>query len=92
MLNFNSNTEPIKFQTSEYKTSCTNCLVDLIAPYFFCVICRKSICSYCFCNGVEFSDHKNDHDYQIFKDSFVLFENSDWTAKEELTMLKALLR
>lgn len=76
----------------EFKTSCSNCLIDLVAPHFFCVECKIPICSHCFCNGVEFSVHKNDHNYQILKDTFVLFENSDWTAKEEITMLKAILR
>lgn len=53
--------------------------------------CDLNICLACFCNGSEFLNHKSDHDYKILDTKFVLFEPSDWTAEEELTLLDAIL-
>lgn len=48
------------------------------------------ICLTCFSNGIEFSNHRNDHDYRILSTNFVLFDNSDWTAEEELKLLDGI--
>lgn len=61
-------------------------------PYILCVICDTNICSLCVANGAEFSTHKNDHSYRVLTHNFVLFDNSDWSAKEELTLLESLLQ
>lgn len=71
--------------------ACCCCKSELKIPYIICVICNINICSSCFANGMEFLSHKNNHDYSIYNDNFVLFENSNWTAKEELILLKVLL-
>lgn len=63
-----------------------------MCPHIFCALCKIDICVGCFSRGAEFGGHKNDHDYHILRDSFNLFENSDWTAKEEEVLLEALQR
>ncbi|KAK5646921.1 hypothetical protein RI129_005385 [Pyrocoelia pectoralis] len=72
-------------------TSCLCCNTELSTPYIICVVCDINICCLCFANGREFLNHKNNHDYSIFDDNFVLFENSNWTAREELILLDTLL-
>lgn len=72
--------------------TCSKCNEELTPPYIFCVECELNICSACFANGVEFLNHKNDHSYRVLHFDFVLFENCDWTAKEELTLLESLLQ
>lgn len=54
-------------------------------------MCKINICLPCFANGAEFGNHKNDHDYRVLSTNFLLFENSDWTAEEELRLLESLL-
>lgn len=76
----------------EVYDTCSKCNVELIPPYILCVECEINICSACFANGVEFSNHRNNHSYRVLHFDFVLFENSDWTAKEELTLLETLLQ
>lgn len=70
---------------------CESCLYELKTPYIVCVICNVNVCSSCFAAGIEFLDHKNNHDYMIFDDNFPLFKNSSWTAKEELKLLDILI-
>lgn len=53
-------------------------------------MCTVNICTLCFSKGAEFGGHKNDHDYHIIRDDFPLFSNTDWTAREELTLLDSL--
>uniref|UniRef100_A0A1Y1LJI4 Transcriptional adapter n=1 Tax=Photinus pyralis TaxID=7054 RepID=A0A1Y1LJI4_PHOPY len=72
-------------------TSCLCCNTELSAPYIVCVVCEVNICCMCFANGREFLNHKNNHEYSIFDDNFVLFEKSNWTAREELILLDTLL-
>ncbi|KAL1491433.1 hypothetical protein ABEB36_012033 [Hypothenemus hampei] len=69
---------------------CPNCFSELVLRYVFCEPCKLHICLECFANGAEFRDHKNDHDYRILTTNFVLFDNSDWTAEEELKLLESL--
>lgn len=59
--------------------------------YILCDECDVNICTVCFASGAEFKNHKNDHNYRVLNDNFNLFENSDWTAKEELTLLNSLI-
>lgn len=69
---------------------CVNCDNDLGARFILCVPCKVKLCCVCFSNGVEFLTHRNDHDYQIFHMNFNLFDNTDWTAEEELKLLDSL--
>lgn len=50
------------------------------------------MCVSCFSDGVEFLNHKNNHDYHIIRDDFPIFQNSDWTAREEVILLDSLLK
>lgn len=70
--------------------TCSNCSCELVPPYIYCVLCNGNICALCFSQGVEFGSHKSDHSYQIIRDDFPLFANSDWTAKEELILLDSI--
>lgn len=54
-------------------------------------MCEKSICCTCFASGAEFGSHKNDHAYSVLSNDCVLFENSNWTAQDELTLLNGLI-
>ncbi|XP_018326346.1 transcriptional adapter 2-alpha isoform X1 [Agrilus planipennis] len=72
-------------------TLCGACSEVLEVPYIVCVPCNVSVCKLCFVNGAEFSSHKNYHSYRVFNHNFILFENSNWTAQEELTLLDSLL-
>lgn len=70
---------------------CSNCFKELVTRYIFCDMCKINICLQCFANGAEFGEHKNDHNYRVHSTNFVLFENSDWTAEEELKLIDLLL-
>lgn len=70
---------------------CSNCFNELVLRYIVCEKCKINICLDCFANGAEFGHHQNDHEYRIFSTNFLLFENSDWTAEEELKLLESLL-
>ncbi|KAF5308792.1 hypothetical protein FQR65_LT06025 [Abscondita terminalis] len=78
-------------QFNSYNTTCLSCNNELSSPYIICVVCNINLCTLCFANGKEFLNHKNNHDYSIFNDNFILFEDSNWTAREELTLLNTLL-
>lgn len=69
---------------------CANCSNELVSPYIQCNECNEYICCSCFATGAQFGNHFNNHDYRIITNNFLLFPNSDWTAKEELTLLDAL--
>lgn len=69
---------------------CANCSFELNSPYIQCDECNEYICCACFAKGAEFATHKNNHNYRILTNNFLLFPNSDWTAKEELTLLDSL--
>lgn len=75
-------------ETTNY---CANCFSELVYPYILCEKCDVNICCACFSNGAEFLKHKNDHDYRVLNAKFILFENSDWTAEEEVTLLDSLV-
>ncbi|XP_057666509.1 transcriptional adapter 2-alpha-like isoform X1 [Diorhabda carinulata] len=71
-------------------TYCANCYCEVQSKYILCEKCKVNICLSCFSNGAEFLNHKNDHDYRVLSTNFVLFENSDWTAEEELKLLDCI--
>lgn len=87
----NKNT-PIALTVSSDNEKCSSCKTELNPPYIQCAECHIDICSACFANGVEFFSHRNDHNYRVIRNDFVLFEKSDWTAKEELALLDSLLK
>lgn len=81
----------MKFLYVNVGAKCTNCDNQLPSVYVLCEECDLNLCTRCFASGVEFSKHKNDHDYRILNDQFVLFANSKWTARDELTLLNGLI-
>lgn len=81
--------DPARYN-GETDLTCSNCLCELVPPYIFCVLCDANVCALCFSQGVEFGNHKSDHSYRIIRDDFLLFANSDWSAKEELILLESI--
>lgn len=70
---------------------CRMCKSTLVEPYIRCAICiNVEICPPCFAKGCEIDKHKNDHDYVIIKNEFLLIDDSNWTAKHELELLDIL--
>ncbi|KAJ8977526.1 hypothetical protein NQ317_003033, partial [Molorchus minor] len=67
-------------ENSETTNYCANCFSELVNLYILCEKCNINICC----------SHKNDHDYRVLTTKFILFENSDWTAEEELKLLDAI--
>lgn len=88
LSNFYSDKYVENCETTNY---CANCFSELVYPYILCEKCDVNICCTCFSNGAEFQKHKNDHDYRVLNAKFILFENSDWTADEEVTLLESLV-
>lgn len=70
---------------------CGNCSSEVTTQYILCAKCNVNICLDCFSKGAEFYEHKNDHNYRILTMKFLLFDNSDWTAEEEITLLESIL-
>lgn len=70
---------------------CDNCSEQLCEPYIECVECTNlNLCTNCFSQGRECKKHKNFHNYAIRKNNFPLFENCNWSAKEEYKLLEAM--
>ncbi|KYN40632.1 Transcriptional adapter 2-alpha [Trachymyrmex septentrionalis] len=70
---------------------CRVCRSSLVEPYIRCAMCiNVEICPLCFAKGCEIDEHKNDHNYVIIKNEFPLIEGSNWTAKQELELLRVL--
>lgn len=59
-------------------------------PYIECCECETNLCTGCFTTGQEVRTHKNDHKYTVRRNDFALFENCNWSAKEECKLLSAL--
>ncbi|KOB71134.1 Transcriptional adapter 2-alpha [Operophtera brumata] len=59
-------------------------------PYIECCECETSLCTGCFASGQETATHRNDHKYAIRRNDFPLFDNCNWSAKEECKLLCAL--
>ncbi|KAM3960926.1 transcriptional adapter 2A [Aphomia sociella] len=72
------------------QTKCDACAEIAHEPYIECGECDTNLCTACFASGKEVGAHKNDHKYAVRKNDFPLFENCNWTAKEECKLLSAL--
>ncbi|XP_030021079.2 transcriptional adapter 2A [Manduca sexta] len=72
------------------QTKCDVCAEIAHEPYIECCDCETNLCSGCFAAGKETTTHKNDHMYAIRRNDFPLFENCNWSAKEECKLLSAL--
>lgn len=70
---------------------CLNCFGSLEVPFIECGECdRVTLCLRCFSKGSESTTHKSYHRYRVMTHDIVLFEQSNWTAEEELVMLNVL--
>ena len=70
---------------------CFICNLDLVEPYICCAECSDVLlCTKCFSCGLERDSHENSHAYVIVRNDFNLFENSNWSAKQEATLLSLL--
>lgn len=72
------------------QTKCDSCGEGVQEPYVECCECEINLCTACFSTGQEVRTHKNDHKYAIRRNDFPLFENCNWSAKEECKLLSAL--
>lgn len=59
-------------------------------PYIECCECEVCLCTGCFASGRESASHTNNHKYAIRRNDFPLFDNCNWSAKEECKLLCAL--
>ncbi|GFS34579.1 transcriptional adapter 2-alpha [Trichonephila inaurata madagascariensis] len=69
--------------------TCPICGIFLQEPYIHCTECNSDICLQCFAKGKEYGEHKNDHQYSVMRNNFVIL-NSDWMAYEEVKLLNAV--
>ncbi|XP_053615968.1 transcriptional adapter 2A [Plodia interpunctella] len=72
------------------QTNCDFCREHAHEPYIECCECDTNLCTACFAAGKEVGSHKNDHKYAIRRNDFPLFENCNWSAREESKLLSAL--
>lgn len=72
------------------QTKCDLCKEIAHEPYIECCECETSLCTACFASGKETASHRNDHKYAIRRNDFPLFDNCNWSAKEECKLLCAL--
>lgn len=71
---------------------CSGCYVELKEPYIRCAECECPpclLCLQCFAKGLELDRHANDHDYEIVRTDFSLWDD-DWLAAEEMQLLEAI--
>ncbi|XP_063394784.1 transcriptional adapter 2A [Cydia fagiglandana] len=71
-------------------TKCAVCGENANEPYIECCECDASLCTSCFATGQEVGGHKNNHKYAVRKNDFPLFDNCNWSSKEECKLLSAL--
>lgn len=69
---------------------CDNCGEVAHEPYIECCECATNLCTACFGSGRQVRDHKNYHKYAIRRNDFTLFENCNWSAREECNLLEAI--
>ncbi|XP_047520196.1 transcriptional adapter 2A [Pieris napi] len=69
---------------------CDGCKDLTHEPYIECCDCETNLCCSCFASGKEVDLHKNDHKYAVRRNDFPLFDNCNWSAKEECKLLTAL--
>lgn len=72
------------------QTKCDSCSEIAHEPFIECVECDSNLCTACFASGKEVAPHKNDHKYSVRRNDFTLFDNCNWSAKEECKLLSAL--
>lgn len=72
------------------QTKCDSCGEIAHEPFIECVECDTNLCTACFASGQEVGSHKNDHKYAVRRNDFPLFDNCNWSAKEECKLLSAL--
>lgn len=72
------------------QAKCDYCAEIAHEPYIECCECETNLCTGCFATGREVRSHKNDHKYAVRRNDFPLFENCNWSAKEECKLLSAL--
>ncbi|CAB3239495.1 unnamed protein product [Arctia plantaginis] len=72
------------------QTKCDSCLEIAHEPFIECAECDSNFCTPCFASGKEVGPHKNDHKYAVRRNDFPLFDNCNWSAKEECKLLSAL--
>ncbi|XP_059049546.1 transcriptional adapter 2A [Achroia grisella] len=72
------------------QTKCDVCTETAHEPYIECGECETNLCTKCFASGKEVGSHKNDHKYAVRKNDIPLFDNCNWSAKEECKLLSAL--
>ncbi|KAI5632059.1 myb-like DNA-binding domain-containing protein [Phthorimaea operculella] len=72
------------------QTKCDSCGETASEPYIECCECETNLCTACFASGQEVRTHRNDHKYAVRRNDFPLFENCNWSAKEECKLLTAL--
>ncbi|XP_028164359.1 transcriptional adapter 2A [Ostrinia nubilalis] len=72
------------------QTKCDACSEVAHEPFIECCECESNLCMSCFASGREVNSHKNDHKYAVRRNDFPLFENCNWSAKEECKLLSAL--
>jgi transcriptional adapter 2-alpha len=73
-----------------FQTKCAMCSEIAYEPYIECCECDTNLCTSCFAAGTEVDAHKNDHKYAVRRNDFPLFDNCNWSAKEECKLLSAL--
>ncbi|CAH0405565.1 unnamed protein product [Chilo suppressalis] len=72
------------------QTKCGACSEIAHEPYIECCECNVYLCTTCFAAGREVDNHKNYHKYAVRRNDFPLFDNCNWSAKEECKLLSAL--
>ncbi|XP_041975408.1 transcriptional adapter 2-alpha [Aricia agestis] len=72
------------------QVNCDACAEIAHEPYIECCECDSNLCQSCFASGREVGPHKNDHKYSIRRNDFPLFDNCNWSAKEECKLLSAM--
>lgn len=72
------------------QAKCDVCGEVAYEPYIECCECDINLCTVCFAAGRETRTHKNDHKYAVRRNDFPLFDNCNWSAKEECKLLTAL--
>lgn len=72
------------------QSKCESCKEIAHEPFIECVECDTNLCTACFASGQEVGTHKNDHKYAVRRNDFPLFDNCNWSAKEECKLLSAL--
>lgn len=80
----------MSFGNDILQTKCDLCGEIAHEPYIECCECECNVCTGCFASGRESESHSNDHKYAVRRNDFPLFDNCNWTAKEECKLLSAL--